>query len=890
MLALTWSAPSLAGVLDQLTQSVGICCISVLYLAVQCLGFGTRSFTSTMGPAEPPGGACLPEDAGARSLQPASHVDTIPPVNTGELIYAGHDDHAFDEDEAPVTPSARGIEVEATPAGERHLRFLERRSKVSLVATTSGPLQLSVPQANVLDDEAFSFTPMYQHSQRAECHHTQHKGPAFSAPQEVDIRHDSSFRTPALPRYEIHSFSLACTDILTRDLVSLPKAGADLSMDRLFSDTSRDNEQTDDDETLALRQESLVPHLEHVEGQQTPPKTDDISHHGDHVHENNNSPDTEVHGYTDPHDSHDIPMSKTVELHHDHPSFADNFRHIQRSQHQLADSNGSVVDLTESSCAPEIASKSRTDRHLAMAGTRPIHDDRVSKRARIRRQLPVEDSHFRQQGNTNTTRQPSEEDLLFLLMSRARQNSDTRKKLDRLEQETDSLRQQKAHTELELQQALHARDEFAQNCNVLSQHLDSFKEKYHKLKKWALEANKDCQELQEKASSFQTALSDLTKDRDQLNTQLQDVQSSSNSASHQMENVRKGVREMKVMTEEQQDSITQLSTIKAVQDDQLRAESQRLRKLETHIAHLVMERDMQNVRLHSQQKDLNHTLQTMSSKLDNIQHGRSEDALETAHIIESLNRIRAGIENDLSKNSDIMSLKENIGHTNTSIGKLEESVSDVLSKSIATLKDDLQKEVSVHAQKLVSTLPTDKGEVAEAKVALARLEQKADKIQEVIKSLRDAKGNAEKNLPSLKDMADNLTKVVGPEREAAQKRISDLSTSVSEWRTKWQAVCSQLEKCKQDREEERTENRIQLDNYRQERKEEEDERKAQHESEITDLLGLLCEAAKEENCLRSELSKAEDLLNEVRRQNEQQHIEIVSSWHMVVEVMLTEAG
>jgi hypothetical protein len=481
----------------------------------------------------------------------------------------------------------------------------------------------------------------------------------------------------------------------------------------------------------------------------------------------------------------------------------------------------------------------------------PIHASRVLKAPRRRPPRHVQNPQAHRHSYARTMQRPSEEDLLFLLMSRAREHDESRTRSEHLELENKTLRQEKLQSDADLRQAMEDRDGYVREYDLLTQNLKKFKEKYYKLKKWALETNKDCEELQEKASSFERAISDLNKDKDQLLAQLQDTRSTSVLASEQMTNIRNGLFEVRLMAEERLAAINQMGGLLEGQYENSRIERQRRHKLEQHILHLEQERDKQNIRMHSDQQELTQTLKGLCDGLKVLRDGNMEDSLEKGRMLESLENIRSALDTDVCTKSDMLSLRDTLETARTSLGMVEKSMSEDLQTTITRLRDSLQKDAFAHADRLISAISSDTAHFNGVEAALAGLEQKAGQM---IKLLRDARTTAEKEGPCLQGIADNLQKALDPERKAAQKTIDDLTTNITEWRLKCQAARSELEK------------------YKQEREAEADE----HQAESNDLLALLSEALHEQDCLRSELSKVEDFSKGIQQQNEQDHHEAVS--------------
>ena len=503
-----------------------------------------------------------------------------------------------------------------------------------------------------------------------------------------------------------------------------------------------------------------------------------------------------------------------------------------------------VLDLTESPLATG-CSQSRNTVRSATSILAPTHESRVSKPKRPRRQ--------RQPWNPNAAhhsdaKAPTTEDLCFILMSRVREQNESRKRVNFLEHETKNLRREKLQSDAEMQQAMNAHDALAQDYEILVQDLDTFRGKYYKLKKWALETNKDCEILQGQASGFRKVLHDLTEDRDQLRTQLHDVRSSSDSASEHLHNVRNGVREAKLVAEERLAGIAQLDAIVTKQDEQLRDERQKSKRYEMHIHHLESERGRQNRRIHDQQQALNVTLQAVCEKLVTLQNGSVEDNSEKSRMVASLTCVQAVLDNDLAKKSDVVSLKNDIVSTATSVNDVEHTISEKVQLAVDSLKNHLQQDVSSQTTMLLSAIQSDDGQLLEAKTQVARLEQKALQTEEMVNVLKEARTAADKNAASLQKMTEKLREDLSKEKVKAQEQINLANDRFNHTLAKYQSASSSLEKSKDERNE--------------------------AQAKVNDLFTHLAEATGEQNRLRSELTKAEELIVELQ-QHEQEDIEKV---------------
>ncbi len=697
--------------------------------------------------------------------------------------------------------------------------------------------------------------------------------------------------------------NIANTNVTSKSPQALGNRATEVMGEQPHEDTLANNEDNMNEVTLVAQHESSGFHFEPLQRQQEReqgviPLQDDTVH----VAEDDTIGNHHTYGDHDSYMGQDDRISVIDDAQPNHAPGSFDSAPAQTVPYPGTDDED-VIDLTkEASPSTTEDARVRDALHqpaVTRAGEAPIHDARISKASRRRPARSSQNPHIHRRGTARPVQQPSEEDLLFLLMARARDNNQARKRLDHVERENKNLQQQKMQLDASLQQTMDSRDGCAQEYTLLSQNLEQFKEKYSKLKKWALETNKDCEQLQEQAASFNRALSNLTKDKTHLVAQLQDAQSSAVTVAEQIVNVRGEVREVNLMAEERLRSVDHMSGLLVSKDQELKKETQRGSKLELQITQLEQEKEKHTLRMHNDQQELNKTLQAMSGSLQALHDQGVEKMSEEGVTAASLGRIQAVLDSDMGTKADICSLKSGFDTTVASLDEMKQAICEKLQQVTSTVKDDLQKDASTHAESLLSAVQSESSRLVEVKTALASLEQKAENAREIVKLLRETKVAAEGNL---KVIADNLTKALGPEKEAAKKEIEHLMTQLGELRTKWQRACSDRATCEQERQQEKTQQQSQLERSQEEgrqkgnhegkesgrlegreegRQEGRRERDDEHQADTDDLLALLSETIQEQNCLQSELSKAEESFQIVEKQKkqeqEQRDVEIVSS-------------
>jgi hypothetical protein len=455
-----------------------------------------------------------------------------------------------------------------------------------------------------------------------------------------------------------------------------------------------------------------------------------------------------------------------------------------------------VVDLTKStSPQPQSLSGQPTASRLLT----PVHNFRVQKHTNLRASPATQQTRSipRQQQSTG---RPSEEDLLFLLMARARQNAQARQHANVLEKQNKSLQKRNAQITTELEKACNARDVCFQNNYALQKNLEVFKEKYYKLKNWAIETNEDCEVLSEKASGLRHALADLMRDRDRLTGELRDMKTSSVSVADQLSVVRKCVSDVKILAEDRVAAVTKMGAIVEAQKSSLLYELHRNQKFEAHIKGLEHIRKLHADKAASQQHEVHKTLQTLSQQLDQLHTGQQGKSTSAACISETLARIQTAVENDLTKKSDLIALTDAHASTQSAIYDAKAGISAKIHDATVSIREDLEKGVATQAQELLFKLQSENNQLVEARLEVSRLREKAsatDQLAEFTQAQRDLTNQM---CESTRNIFGDLLAKMNKDDEACQKQLQEFSNKLSELI----AQSSQLHEYKSERDEART--------------------------------------------------------------------------------------
>lgn len=472
---------------------------------------------------------------------------------------------------------------------------------------------------------------------------------------------------------------------------------------------------------------------------------------------------------------------------------------VEESAHNAPEANEMEVTTSDTSTTPEGVTRATLQQNSSRTTAQPLrHDSRISKAPRSRRTRPVQCQQSGAGVGQMSLQRPSEEDLLFLLMSRARETNRSMQKLQHLEAQNVALREQKAASDAELEQAVVAQIQNAEQLGSMNNCLQKFKEKYYKLKKWAFEANQDCETLQQQASGFQRSLSTLKKERDDIALQLTDIQSSYGSARDHLEILHLEIQGLKSETQTSTSTMNKMDGILMAQGNHLKSERQRCRKLEAHIAHLEHERNKQDTRLNNQHQQFNESLEKLSEDIGALQRDKSEDTFRGTRAVEFLSRCLSLLENESVTKSDFAALKEGFGSTTDSLNNVKDAIAMELQDQLHNLRHELQSKALEEAENLFSVLRSENNNLTAAKAEIAVLERVNEHNKENLHFLNSQQKLA---VDREKNVQNTIQSLDGGHREKMLKHVSDLETIISSLTIRWQSANSQLANCEREKNE-----------------------------------------------------------------------------------------
>ncbi|KAK7896976.1 hypothetical protein LTR67_004864 [Exophiala xenobiotica] len=526
-----------------------------------------------------------------------------------------------------------------------------------------------------------------------------------------------------------------------------------------------------------------------------------------------------------------------------------------------------TVDLTSPTYtgrrqAPRNGQSSR--RRPTRAGGPPIHGSRIMKTPM---RNPARHCHQRPQLMSpvfDEPRQPTEEDLLYLLMARARHKDEELHRAGQLEEEKERLRVQNQAANANLQRALSLHTESEAQNNTLTQNLTAFKEKYYKLKKWALEANEDCERLSNTTSGLKKSLAEVVRDRDELVSQVYHLRSSSAKATEQMGTLRSHVAIVKSEVQKQSDALSQLYGQYVEQRNHLTDEKNRCRKLDTHILFLEQENSTRSKRSNLELESLTTRFEEISKKLlqlvrvtEDSQTMNEESFRTGSNILQSI------ADKDLTTNADLQPIRKALGTVNSTIEAAPKFIIDRFQESISTLQKGWQAKASAEASNLLSVTQSGNADLVEAQMQVARLQERAIQYEGILELLTQARNAAEERenqeRTENRKTLDEL-RAFGDSKEL-KKQITVFQNQAGEFSTRYFAANSALEISNQE-----------LDKQQQ---------------DIQDLRMTLAKAEQERDSLRNAAAEAEE---DLRRCNKQIDKQTKRSNSLEIEIRNLQSG
>ncbi|KEF63839.1 uncharacterized protein A1O9_01817 [Exophiala aquamarina CBS 119918] len=371
-------------------------------------------------------------------------------------------------------------------------------------------------------------------------------------------------------------------------------------------------------------------------------------------------------------------------------------------------------------------------------------------------------------------------------MSRSRETTKSIRKLESIEEQNRLLCEEKILSEARLEEAENAQRQLSAKQAIADQYLDTFKEKYYKLKNWALEANKDCEILQNKSINLRQSLAELTNERDDLRARLQDLDNVQQKSLGQMDRMRGLVNDVRQLAIVNIADFNRKDGVLQAKCEHLRREQARCEKLEAHIAQIGRHKTRQDQRFHDDRDRQNKSLREIFSELTRLAVKDAGMNSESKEILESVKACQVLLKDESTFGPKLAQIKNNIesvtelvsSRLKSAVGTLREDVKDQIAKSLTTAETEKSREA----------LQASNAELVKTKEEAARLAHTIEHSKVIIELLRNGKQVAEDREAYLKNNTEKLIEALSEGRGIAQKQFNHLKDTNDALQTKCQAA------------------------------------------------------------------------------------------------------
>lgn len=386
---------------------------------------------------------------------------------------------------------------------------------------------------------------------------------------------------------------------------------------------------------------------------------------------------------------------------------------------------------------------------------------------------------------------PTQEDLLYLLMSRTRETTKSMQKLEILEQQNRKLCEERIVTDARLEEAESARLQLSGKQAVMDQCLQNFKEKYYKLKSWALEANKDCEVLQTKSVDFQKAITELAIERNDVRKRLEDLNTVHENDVHQMDRMRILIKDVRQMAADQAAIASRKEALLQGNNECLRKEQARCEKLEAHIAQIERHKHRQDQRFQDERDEQKKSLQELFCELKKLTAKGAESQSESREILEGVRLCQSFVLKEPTFISELSQIKGHFEAITQLINLRSTSAIESLKGELDTLGKIFESRTTTESQQSLQAVQESNVQLVKAREKVAQLLQANEQSQTIMDLLRNGKEVAESREAYLKTSTEKLIEVLTNGKGNHQEHQDQLQNSNEALLTKFQAASSQ---------------------------------------------------------------------------------------------------
>ena len=417
---------------------------------------------------------------------------------------------------------------------------------------------------------------------------------------------------------------------------------------------------------------------------------------------------------------------------------------------------------------------------------RAVCDPRVSKRSRQQRFLKTQPSHTKA-GAPACAPPPSEEDLLYLLMARARENHQKNTTFLELQESYAALHAENKELQTELHQASKAYIASDEKQKAISEHLECFKQKYYKLKKWAIEANADCLALQTQSNHLNRSIAEISQDKNTLKTDINQLQHSQERASCQMTGLRSSIVDIKTLAQESLEQSWRNEGLIMAKTEQLRREQARSEKLEGYISQMERhKRSYDNSHQQDNQRVSDH-LKKIFEAVTMLKDSGHSSKSEHVKLRNSLARCETSLTQGLASKSDLSNLQDTL----VDLIKSVEERPQILSGALQSRFDSLEQSWDATSSRLISAQQRHATNVDN------HLKQQASEATTSIDILKQVLTQTIGNRRSIKRLATERTqeqlKNLTEQLETCQQELQKVKSDAVAFESRKEIDCARIE-------------------------------------------------------------------------------------------------
>lgn len=371
-------------------------------------------------------------------------------------------------------------------------------------------------------------------------------------------------------------------------------------------------------------------------------------------------------------------------------------------------------------------------------------------------------------------------------MARARENQKTNATFLELQEDYTALHAINKQLQTKLDQASMAHKASDETQKILRQHLENFKQKYSKLKKWAIEANADCVALQTQSNHLNQSIVELSQDKGTLKTDIEQLRQSKKLASCQMTALRSSIVDISKSAQDSLEQSCRNEGLLIAKTDQLRKEQARSEKLEGHISQMERHKRSQDNRHQQDQHRVSEHLEEISETVTKLKDGCHGSKSEYIKLMDCLTRCEASLSQELASKSDLSHLQDQLADLIKSV----DGCSVILSGAMQSRFESLEQNLDASSSRFTSAQQSHSADVGD------HLTQQASQATKIIDILNKVLAQTIGNKKSIRRLATEHTqerlKDLTAQLEACQQELREVNSDAVAFKSHKEIDCARI--------------------------------------------------------------------------------------------------